>query len=162
MGRPAFAPGRPLEHVGRAVLQMPPGAAVAGGFALTIAAGLLDYLTGPDLAPLTFYLPPVAIVAWAGTRWQGVACAVLAGSLWAVAEGLRGRDHDTASLFAWASFTRLVVLLTIAVLLHRARSGPRSEVLGEAATACPHCASTDTVLMRMGLVCRSCKRLSSP
>ena len=156
----AFAPGRPLEHVGRAVLQMPPGAAIAGGIVLTVAAGLLDYLTGPELAPLTFYLPPVAIVAWAGTRWQGVLCSVVAGSSWAVAEALNGRDYDSPGLFLWNSLTRLVVLLTIAVLLHRARSGPASKMAGDTNPACPHCASKDTVVMRMGLVCRSCRRLS--
>ena len=160
MDERAIARGRPLEHIKQAVLQMPRGAAVAGGLVLTVAAGLLDYLTGPELASLTFYLPPVAIVGWAGTRWQGIVCAVVAGSSWAVAEALNGRDYDTAWVFLWNSLTRLVVFLTVAVLLHRARSGPGSEVAGDAGIPCPHCASTDTVVMRMGLVCRSCKRLS--
>jgi drug/metabolite transporter (DMT)-like permease len=99
-------------------------------------------------------------VGWAGTRWQGILCAVVAGSSWAVAEALDGRDYDTAWVFLWNSLTRLVVFLTIAVLLHRARSGPGSKVAGDGGLTCPHCASTDTVVMRMGLVCRSCKRLS--
>lgn len=137
---------------------MPPAAAVAGGFVLTAVAGLLDYLTGPEFAPLTLYLLPVAIVAWAGARWQGAVCAVAAGSSWAVSEGLTGDGYDTGWLFVWASLTRVVVLLTIALLLHRARSGPGPEVAGT--QPCPHCASTETVPMRMGLVCRDCKRLS--
>lgn len=154
------AGGGPLERVGRAVLHLSPGAAVAIGVALTVAAGLLDYLTGPELAPLTFYLVPIAIVAWGGTRWQGVACAVVAGSFWAIAEALDGRAYETAWLFVWSSLTRLVVLLTVAVLLHRARSGPRPPVAGATEITCPHCGSADTVVMRMGLVCRRCKRLS--
>lgn len=154
------AGGGPLERVGRAILHLSPSAAVAIGVGLTVAAGLLDYLTGPELAPLTFYLVPIGIVAWGGTRWQGIACAVVAGSFWAVAEALDGRAYENTWLFVWSSLTRLVVLLTVAVLLHRARSGPRSPTVGATKIACPHCGSTDTVAMRMGLVCRRCKRLS--
>ena len=151
--------GRPFERVGRALLQVPPGAAVTGGIALTVAAGVFDYATGPDLAPLTFYLAAVAIVGWAGTRWQGILGAVVAGAFWATAEGLNGRDYDSTWLFVWGAATRLVVFLTVAMLLHRTRSGPDSRVIASAKT-CPHCGSTDTVIMRMGLVCRGCKRLT--
>lgn len=151
---------RPLDRVGRAILRLSPGTAAAIGVALTVAAGLLDYVTGPEFAPLTFYLVPIAIVAWGGTRWQGILCAVVGGALWGVAEALDGRDYESPWLLVWASATRLVVLLTVAILLNRARSGPGSPVVGAGDLACPHCGSTDTVAMRMGLVCRRCKRLS--
>lgn len=156
----ALARGGPLERVGRAILHLSPTAAVAIGVALTVAAGLLDYLTGSEIAPLTFYLAPVAIVGWGGTRLQGILCALIAGAFWALFEAIDGRDYDSALLFGWNSLTRLVVFLTVAILLHRARSGPGSRVVAATGVACPHCSSTDTVAMRMGLVCRRCKRLS--
>lgn len=146
--------------MGRAILHLSPSAAVAIGVALTAAAGVLDYLTGSEIAPLTFYLAPVAIVGWGGTRLQGILCAVVAGASWAIFEAVDGRDYESAWLFGWNSLTRLVVFLTVAILLHRARSGPGSGAVGATDTPCPHCGSTDTVAMRMGLVCRRCKRLS--
>lgn len=160
MGERAVARGGPLDRVGRAILHLSPTAAVATGIALTVAAGALDYLTGSEIAPLTFYLAPVAIVGWGGTRLQGILCALIAGAFWAIFEALDGREYESALLFGWNSMTRLVVFLTVAILLHRARSGPGSAVVGALEIACPHCGSTDTVPMRMGLVCRRCKRLS--
>ena len=150
----------PLGRLARSMSRLPSSAVMAIGVALTLGAGLLDLLTGPELASLTFYLVPIIVVARAGTKWQGVLIGVLAGVMWAFAEGLRGRNYDSTALFVWASLTRLVVLLTITVLLQRV--GVRSGDGGGAATgtACPYCGSTNTLSLQVGLVCRGCKRLS--
>ena len=135
-------------------------ATVGLGFALTLAAGLLDYVTGPTLGSLTFYLGPIALVAWVGARWQGVLCGVIAGALWAFNEAERGRNYDSEWVFVWNSLTRLVVFLAIAMLLHRSRMTSADAVAGSRGATCPNCGSTDTVALRMGLVCQKCKRLS--
>ena len=144
----------------RDLSRMSSTATVGLGFALTLAAGLLDYVTGPTLASLTFYLGPVALVAWVGARWQGILCGVVAGALWAFAEAARGRDYDSEWVFIWNSLTRLVVFLVIALLLHRNSMTSTDANAGSRGATCPNCGSTDTVALRMGLVCQKCKRLS--
>lgn len=153
-------PGRPLERLGGAVRRMPPEVVAAAAVVLTLVAGLVDYVTGPQLGPLTFYLVPVVLVGWGGKRWHGVACATLGAALWAVAEAVNGRPYDSSWVLLWNALTRLVVLLTIAALLHRARDAMHHGVVGTTNRACPHCGSTDTISLRVGLVCQGCKRLS--
>ncbi len=159
--RGAAGDRRPVERLVRSLSRVSPSTIVAVGFALTSAAALLDHLTGPNLASMTFYLVPVALVAWAGKRWQGMLNAALAGALWTVAEAATGREYASAWVFVWNSVTRLVVFLVVAFLLHHSRMAKGDAVVGPGGAACPHCGSTDTVLLRLGLVCRSCKRLSA-
>lgn len=150
----------PLDRIDRWISRTSRAAITSLGVVLTLAAGALDLLTGPELASLTFYLVPVVLVARAGSRWHGVFVATLAGVVWAGAEAVRGRVYDSAALFLWASFTRLVVFLTITLLVQRAGgSAARHEVTATGAE-CPYCGSTDTLALHVGLVCRSCRRLS--
>ena len=152
--------GRPLERLGGAIRRMPPEAVAATALALTLAAGLVDYFTGPQLGPLTFYLVPVVLVGWGGERWHGVACGLLGATLWAVAEAVNGRPYDRSWVLLWNALTRLVVLVAIGMLLHRARVAMHHGVVETTGRSCPHCGSQDTVALRVGLVCQSCKRLS--
>jgi two-component system, LuxR family, sensor kinase FixL len=52
------------------------------GLGLLIIAGLLDWLTGPELASSLFYLLPIAWVTWKGGRWWGLAAALSSGAVW--------------------------------------------------------------------------------
>lgn len=151
---------RPLGRLGEAIRSMSPGAVAATALALTLAAGAFDYVTGPELGPLTFYLVPVVLVGWAGERWHSLALAVLAASSWALAEATNGRPYEDAWVLVWNALTRLVVFLIVGVLLHRARVAMHHGIVESTDRACPHCGSTDTVALRVGLVCQGCKRLS--
>ncbi|MDQ3983326.1 MAG: hypothetical protein M3271_11670 [Actinomycetota bacterium] len=155
-------PGSPrrLKRLADYVAHLPRASIVAVGTLLTLTAGLLDYATGPLLAALAFYLVPVALVGWAGERRDGLLVAFVAAGCWALAEALAGRDYASSWVFFWNSATRLVVFLVVASLLHRNR---KIDPLGEGSmtgSTCPHCGSADTVTLRLGLVCRTCKRLS--
>lgn len=150
----------PFGRLARGLSRLPASATTAIGVALTLAAGLLDLLTGPELASLTFYLLPVVLVARGGTKWQAALTGTLASVMWAVAEALRGRNYDSGALFAWASLTRLAVLLTIALLVQRVGAPAPEHDVVDTEAACPYCGSTDTLALQVGLVCRGCKRLS--
>jgi PAS domain S-box-containing protein len=50
------------------------------------AVGVVDWMTGPELAFSVFYLIPVALLAWTESRWQGFAAALVAGGTWLLVE----------------------------------------------------------------------------
>ena len=152
--------GRLLARVLRNTSSATRRSVAALGLLLTLVAGLADYASGPDLAPLTFYLVPVALVGWAGPRWLGILTAVVSGVLWAVSEAARGREYASGWLFFWSSATRLVVFLVIVSLLHHSRTLVQGAGPGMPGRRCQHCGSNDTTLLRVGLVCLECKRLS--
>lgn len=151
---------RPLSRLGQAVRSMSPGAVAATAFALTLAAGAFDYVTGPQLGPLMFYLVPVGLVGWAGERWHSLAIGVMAASAWVLAEAVNGRPYDSPWVLGWNTLTRLVVFLVVGELLHRGRAAMHHGIVEGTDRACPHCGSNDTIALRVGLVCQGCKRLS--
>ena len=83
--------------------------------------GLVDILSGPDVGFSLFYLIPVVVSAWYAGRWPGVALAVAGASAWLLAETV---NRGTVSLPAstWNGFTRLVIFVAIALLIHRQRT----------------------------------------
>lgn len=83
--------------------------------------GLVDLLSGPDIGFSLFYLIPVVVASWYAGRWPGVILAVGAALVWLLAETVnRGIVSLPAS--SWNGFTRLVIFVAIALLLHRQRT----------------------------------------
>lgn len=151
---------RPLARLGQTIRSMSPRAVAATAFALTLAAGAFDYVTGPQLGPLMFYLVPVGLVGWAGERWHSVAIGLLAAASWMLSEAVNGRTYDSPWVLGWNTLTRLVVFLLVGALLHRARAAVQHGIVEATNRSCPHCGSNDTIALRVGLVCQACKRLS--
>ena len=48
----------------------------------TVFIGQLDYVTGPMVVMMTFYLIPICFVAWFAGRWPGILIAALASAIW--------------------------------------------------------------------------------
>jgi hypothetical protein len=61
------------------------------GLVLTALVGLLDYLTGPELAFSIFYLIPVSMIAWLASRRCGIVMSVTSAALWLIADLLTHR-----------------------------------------------------------------------
>ena len=51
--------------------RLPAPALVIVGLVMVAGLGWADFVTGPELTPLVFYLAPVVLVAWYAGRWPG-------------------------------------------------------------------------------------------
>jgi two-component system sensor kinase len=47
------------------------------GVVFTILLGFIDYLTGPDLSSIIFYLIPIAFVTWFSGKWPGILISIV-------------------------------------------------------------------------------------
>jgi signal transduction histidine kinase len=56
------------------------------GLLFVVILGAIDYLTGPDLSFLIFYLFPIAAVAWFGGFWSSLLVSVASASAWVIAD----------------------------------------------------------------------------
>ncbi len=108
---------RALARDGSAV---PTGVAVAVAVLVVLLIGFLDWVTGPTISFLAFYLVPTAWVTVLAGRWAGVAMAGLSALAVFVANtALQPRqDMDTA---IWNGVLRLVTYLVVVELMYRLR-----------------------------------------
>lgn len=159
--------GGSLSGVASTLDRRPRSQVVFFGLAAVLVAGLIDYLTGPQFAPLVLYFVPVVAVAWrAGVR-EGVLIGSIAALCWLLAEATNGAEYENDLLLVWAALSRLFVFAGTAVLLGathgRLAHGHGSAVLDAvepSSSPCPYCGSTDTLELYRNLVCQSCKRVS--
>ncbi len=87
------------------------------GLALVAVVGIIDFLTGYELAFSLFYLLPVALVArYAGTK-LGVVIAVVSGLCWFAADSLAGHPYSHPALLYLNSVIRFFVFLIVALLV---------------------------------------------
>lgn len=106
--------------------QQPAWAIVVLALCLVGLLGVLDYLTGAEIAFSVFYLLPVMTVAWlAGLRaaWPVV---LASGLTWLAADLAADRTYTHAWIPYWNTTTRLVVFVIVALLvadLRRALAG---------------------------------------
>jgi len=111
--------------------RMPPAVIALGSLLLVGLVALLDYQTGEDLSLVLFYLVPIGIAAWYGTRWIGFLVATIAGIAWVTNE-LIGLPHDNALILYWNSTLRVMLFLILAYLL----SSLRQQLLEVSLQAC--------------------------
>ena len=50
--------------------------------ALVLVIGVIDYLAGPDISLLVFFLLPIFVAVWFVGKKAGVTVAVLSGAVW--------------------------------------------------------------------------------
>lgn len=79
--------------------------------------GGLDYLTGYEVAMSLFYLGPVAVAAWYGRRWTGIAIAVLSCISWYIADLAAGNQYSHPAIPFWNALVRFGIFLIIGLLL---------------------------------------------
>ncbi|HEU4522563.1 MAG TPA: GGDEF domain-containing protein [Thermoanaerobaculia bacterium] len=83
-----------------------------------IVIGWLDYVTGPEIGLSLLYLLPISLTAWRGRGGEAIAAAVLAAACWIGADLVA---RDAIVLTIWNGFTRVVIYVATAYLVHRVR-----------------------------------------
>jgi len=109
--------GRGLDQ---ALERMPPVVIALGSLLLVWLVTLLDLWTGEELSLALFYLVPIGVAAWYGTRWMGVLVAMIAGIAW-VTHDLIDLPHGNALILYWNSMVRVMLFLIVAYLLSSLR-----------------------------------------
>lgn len=101
------------------------------GALLVILIGIGDLFAGPQISTSIFYILPICICAWHGSRRMGIAFAFLAAIVWLSTEVVAGQTYTNIFILYWNWFTRLATFLIIAYVL----SGYRSQLTVEEALA---------------------------
>lgn len=100
----------------------PPEQMLALGLLMSAIAGGADFFTGAEISMSVFYVPGVALVAWAAGRGRGLAVAFTAAALWLVAELVTGQHRYTHPLIPyWNAGVRLAIFSSFALLLAELR-----------------------------------------
>lgn len=93
----------------------------AGGLALILVVGLLDFLTGSEISFSVFYLAPTALLAWKGGRLAGLLGAAAAAGVWLVVDSLSAVGYSHPLIIYWNASVRLVFFIITVQLIGRQR-----------------------------------------
>src|SRR5665213_2355036 len=85
------------------------GAILFIGMVLVLYVGAIDFVTGPMVAMLVFYLAPICFVAWFAGRWQGLVTALTAGLVWYAAKLMDPDSISRPYMLLWNFFMRVGV-----------------------------------------------------
>jgi diguanylate cyclase (GGDEF)-like protein len=114
----------------------------AAGVALLASVGILDFLTGYELAFSLFYLIPVSLVTWFASRRLGMLLALASAVVWLTADVTAGNFYSAPFIYAWNGLIRLgffvitvLLLSTVKKTLERERESARTDYLTGAANA---------------------------
>lgn len=91
------------------------------GFALLGLVGVLDFLTGYELAFSLFYLIPVSLLAWLTSRRLGVLASFVSACVWLAADMAAGSSYSKPFIYAWNALIRFSFFVITAYLLSALR-----------------------------------------
>src|SRR2546430_9755105 len=101
--------------------RLPAPALVITGLVIVAGLGWVDFITGPELTPLVFYLVPVVLVAWYAGRWPGAIVACASGLAWMLADALTHGEYSHWSIPYWNVVLRLAALVLVSEAVARLR-----------------------------------------
>lgn len=84
---------------------------------LVILFGVLDYVTGYEIAFSIFYLQPVSLASWFGKRSHAVIVCILSAATWLIADIYGGNTNIHLVIPVWNSIVRLAFFLISAFSL---------------------------------------------
>lgn len=112
------------------------------GFALIVGVGILDFLTGYELAFSLFYLIPVSLVAWLTSQRLGILASFASACVWLAADVAAGSSYSHPFIYAWNTLIRLsffiipvLLLSSLKRALERERESARTDYLTGAANS---------------------------
>jgi diguanylate cyclase (GGDEF)-like protein len=85
------------------------------------AIGILDFVTGYELAFSVFYVLPISLVTWLMSRRLGFAASLVSTVVWLGADMATGHPYSQPLIPFWNSFIRLTFFAIITVLLSALR-----------------------------------------
>ncbi len=97
-------------------------ALVVGAGCVTVALlGLSDYLSGPELSFLIFYLVPVLLVSWYAGAAPGFALSLLSTLVWLLANDGERLSFTNPVVPYWNTATRLALFILLSYVIARLR-----------------------------------------
>jgi diguanylate cyclase (GGDEF)-like protein len=84
--------------------------------------GILDIVTGSEIAFAIFYLVPVSTLAWFGGLQLGITFAVLSSFVWYIADYIEGTVYSHPFIAYWNTFSSLAFFVIIALILSRLKT----------------------------------------
>jgi diguanylate cyclase (GGDEF)-like protein len=112
------------------------------GILLIGGVGILDFLTGYELAFSLFYLIPVSLVAWLASQRLGILTSLVSAIVWLTADVAAGSSYSQPFIYAWNTLIRLsffiitvLLLSTLRKALEREKESARTDYLTGAANS---------------------------
>lgn len=90
---------------------------VAAALALMVFIGVLDYITGRNLALSAFYLAPICWAGWAAGRRAGILLALASTVVWFIADRFSGAVYGHPFTHYWNALMILVFFMVVVYLL---------------------------------------------
>ena len=97
------------------------------GFALIGAIGLLDFVTGYELAFSLFYVIPISLATWLIGRRQGIIASLASAFVWLWADVAPGNFYSHLLIPIWNTLLRLSFFIIIALLLSALKNAMERE-----------------------------------
>jgi hypothetical protein len=119
--------------------------------------GLLDWLTGYELAFFSLYLLPVSGAAWFLGLEGAVVFAIISAIVWFVADFQNGHQYSSAGILVWNTLIRLVSFLAIGWSIAKVRELLIRE--REVSEALRKSLSEIKVLETFLPICAQCKKI---
>ncbi len=80
---------------------------------LALLIGAADYFTGREISFSIFYLLPILVVTWYGSKTLGIYFSVISSLEWIVADQLTNPVYSHPTIPFWNMFVRLLVFLIV-------------------------------------------------
>lgn len=97
------------------------------GCILIAGVGMLDFLTGNEIAISLFYLIPIAMLTWLAGRWVGIAASVISSAVWVGTDVAAGGPYLSTSIYIWNTFIILGFFVIVVLLLSALRKALEHE-----------------------------------
>jgi len=97
------------------------------GLMVAIFMGQLDYVAGPLVVLMVFYLIPICLAAWFAGRWSGIIIAVVSSAIYFVARYWEPGTIENPLGHVWNTLQRLGVFTVVAVLTSEVAERKRVE-----------------------------------
>ena len=107
-----------LTRVGATLDHYPASGLLSASTVMVLGLGVIDYVTGPNLAFSIFYLLPIALVAWRFHYFLAAGAAALAAATWTAADIASDAEYSSPLVPVWNTASRLGVFIFVAGLIH--------------------------------------------
>ncbi len=87
------------------------------GFTLIVGVGIIDFLTGYELAFSLFYLLPICTLTWFTGRPLGIVACLSSAIVWLLADITAGSSYSHPVVYAWNTIIRLSFFFIVTFLL---------------------------------------------
>jgi diguanylate cyclase (GGDEF)-like protein len=94
---------------------------VVTGYAFIAVTGVIDYLTGYEIALSLFYLFPISLLTWFTGRRLGIAASIASALIGLLADIETGHSSASPAIYIWNSLIRLSFFLIVTTLLSALR-----------------------------------------